>query len=284
MTACARAIGGAAILSALTAGCSPGKAGPAPSARAPERAVPAGSQEGPSDDFQVRLWANQVAQGTSDPVPHRRLVSAGRTAIPVLLDLVARAAPRERDRLLPVLVEIRDPRSIPVLIDLMHADAPEVHAALRAISGKDLGARKGDWSAWWRATGHAIAPEERDMARAAFLKESLQSQQEILRTLVRELSTPSLVVRRDPMGKGAEQEPRRFDTAEPEDIRKRQAALAILEAVLDQGDERNLIYVGPLARQIGEAAAPALRRHLDSPDPACRQAATSALSDLAGAR
>ncbi len=265
MTARFRVLGLLAVLPALATGCS-------------SRAKDPGNA---ADDYQIRLWANQVAQGAPDPSAHRKLVSAGRTATPVLLDLVTRASPRERDRLLPVLVEVKDPRSIPVLIDLLSNEAPEIHAALRAISGKDLGARRSDWSAWWNASGQEIAPEEREKARKAFLAEPFKSQQEILRTLVRKLSTPSLVVHRDPMGDEAGREPRRFDTAEPEDVQRRLAALAILEALLDQGDERNLIYVAPLARQIGEAAVPALRRGLASPNPACRQAATKALSDLA---
>lgn len=270
-----------ALLLACAAGCSPNDPERPPARTQVREVAPARDLPSSSDDYQIRLWANQVSQGISDPTAIRRLVAAGRVATPVLLDLVARAAPRERARLLPVLVEIKDLRSVPVLIDLLSSETPEIHAALRTITGKDPGPRKSDWHAWWRSAGGEIAPEERESARKAFLAESPASQQEILRTLVRELSTPSLVMHRDPMGKETGREPRRIDTTEPADVGKRQAALAILEALLDQGDGGNLIYVAPLARQIGAAAVPALNRGLASSNPASRQAATKALSDLA---
>lgn len=232
------------------------------------------------EDYTLRLWANRVAQGDPDPAARRGLVAAGKRSTPALLDLVARAAAPERERLLPLIVEIRDERAIPVLIDLLSPTAPEVREALRSLSGVDRGPRRSDWLAWWRATGQRISAEEHRRAKEAFLAEPRAAQQEILKALVRELADYSLVVQRDSHGTEPVDAPRQFDAAAPEDVRKRLAAVPVLEAVLDQADERNLIYASPLARQIGEPALPVLRKALESALPAARQAAAKALSEL----
>lgn len=265
------------LAAVAAAGCGASAVSGRPSEAA--RGTPPEAPEG-AEDYTLRLWANRVAQGDPAPAARRGLVSAGKRSTPVLLDLVARASPAERSRLLPVIVEIGDARAIPVLIDLLSPETPEVRESLRALSGEDRGPHRSGWLAWWRAAGPGIPPEERRRAKEAFLAEPRPAQQEILKALVRELATFSLVVQRDSHGTKPVDVPREFDAAAPEDVRKRLAAVPILEAVLDQADERNLIYAAPLARQIGEPALPVLRKALGSARPAARQAAEKALSEL----
>ncbi len=271
----------AVLFLTLTAGCE-GGAATRPPASSHAEAPPSATVPASDRDFRIRLWANQICQDSANPELRQNLVAAGAEAIPILLDLLSDAGPSEQERLLSLLVEIKDRRSIPVLIDMLGPGADPIHQALRSIAGIDPGPRKSDWQAWWNTSTGAPSAAECEQIRRAFLSESPTSQNEILRALVWSLSTTTFIVHRDPIDskKKPERPPRALAGNDPEETRRRLAAVPILEAVLDQGEAANLIYVEPLARQIGPESAPALRQGLSSPHDAVRQVCAQALSTL----
>lgn len=249
---------------------------------APDTAsLPPAGRAAADDDYEIRLWANRVRMGRDDLENRRRLAAAGPRAVPILADLLRHAPARERAGLLAVLIEIKDLSAVPHLVKHLEPNAADVHHALCRISGVDHGFSRRDWLTWWRQETARLSPAEAAQVREEFLRQPPRTQQEILRGLLRKLTIPALYLRRDPLQERETATARLIDASDLEDLRKRMAALPILEAVLDQGRPENLIYVEPLARQIGPPALAPLRAAAGAPDPAVRRTAEEAAAALA---
>lgn len=251
------------------AGCAPsGTGGP-----------PGRSSDGPDPDFEIRLAANAARAGTADAETLARLSAARGPAVPILCEMLRAAAPEDRDRLAAILSSWKDERAVPALVDVLSTEAPAVRAALTSICGTDLGPGRKPWILWWEGRQYGLSEGERKKVREAFLIQPVGAQQEILRTLARELERHTMLVHRDPFGKTGALSHRSGADA-PEELRRRYAAIPILEAVLEQGIPENLLYVSLLALQIGGPAVEPLRRALHSPHVAARTAAARALGEI----
>lgn len=259
---------------ALTGGCGPGD--PAPGAQA-ERPAP----RTPSDaDYEIRLWANRLALDRQPEEAAARLRAAGAPAALILAEMLPSAAGEARARVAAVLGDIGAASAVPALIACLPDEGGAARKALARIAGMDLGERRAAWEAWWRDRASALPEAERRAIRDAFRKEPFASRQEIVRGLVRELGRDMVVTRREAPDDRFRPAARSVDASTPEEIRRRHAAVPILEEVLEEGDPSFLIHVVPFAKEIGRPAAGALRAALGSRRAEVRTVAARALAEL----
>ncbi|MEW6071177.1 MAG: HEAT repeat domain-containing protein [Planctomycetota bacterium] len=108
-----------------------------------------------------------VRMGAASALARMRTVEA----IPVLHGLLADNDWSVRAEALQQVTELRRKDSIPLLIERLAVETPrlrpDVHAALRILTGYDHGTLAGTWRQWWAAEGEAFAVPSYAEAAAA---------------------------------------------------------------------------------------------------------------------